>query len=136
MFKNKQILHIKLKIINQLFEGGGAQNCVLWPRAQKYVNPALGPNHAVLITTFFCLKFDNPSTWRASLYSSLGPHRKRLFHYCVFSYFRGNNVFTELFPSNDCYTVACLHSCCLGIHVKISSSDPNVMLFSQTSVFF
>jgi hypothetical protein len=30
-FKNKLILHIKLKIINQLFEGGGAQNFVLWP---------------------------------------------------------------------------------------------------------
>jgi hypothetical protein len=40
-FKNKLILHIKLKIINQLFEGGGAQNCVLWPRAQKCVNPAI-----------------------------------------------------------------------------------------------
>jgi hypothetical protein len=40
--KNKRILHIKLQIINQLFEGGGTQNYVLWPRAQKCVNPALG----------------------------------------------------------------------------------------------
>jgi hypothetical protein len=32
---------MKLKIINQLFERGGAKNYVLWPRAQKFVNPAL-----------------------------------------------------------------------------------------------
>jgi hypothetical protein len=40
--KNKLILHIKLKIINQLLEGGGAQNYVIWPRAQKCVNSVLG----------------------------------------------------------------------------------------------
>jgi hypothetical protein len=49
----------------------------------------------------------------------IGPHRKRLFHYCVFSRCRGNNVSTELFPSNGCCAVACLHSCYLakGLHV-------------------
>jgi hypothetical protein len=42
--KNKLILHIELKFLNQLFEGGGeggAQNYVLWPRAKKCVNPGL-----------------------------------------------------------------------------------------------
>jgi hypothetical protein len=36
------------------------------------------------------------------------PHRKHIFHYCVFSRCRKNNVFTELFPSNGCCTVECL----------------------------
>jgi hypothetical protein len=49
-----------------------------------------------------------------------GPHRKRLFHYCVFSRCRVNNVSTELFPSNGCCTVVCLHSChlAMGLHVR------------------
>jgi hypothetical protein len=40
----------------------------------------------------------------------------------VFSRCRGN-VSTELFPSNGCCTVACLHSCCLamGLHVTVYS---------------
>jgi hypothetical protein len=38
-----------------------------------------------------------------------GPHRKRIFHYCLFSRCWGN-VSTELFPINGYYTVACLHS--------------------------
>jgi hypothetical protein len=43
-----------------------------------------------------------------------GPDRKRLFCRC-----RRNNVSTELFPNNGCFTVACLHSCFLtmGLHV-------------------
>jgi hypothetical protein len=50
-----------------------------------------------------------------------GPHRKRLFHYCVFSRCRENNGFTELLPSNGCYTVAYLQSCYLtiGLHGTI-----------------
>jgi hypothetical protein len=44
-----------------------------------------------------------------------GPHRKHLFHCCVFSRCRGNNMSTELFPSNGCCTVACLHSCYLAV---------------------
>jgi hypothetical protein len=48
------------------------------------------------------------------------PHRKRLFHYCVFSRYRGN-VSTELLPSNGCCTIAYLHSCYLamGLHVTV-----------------
>jgi hypothetical protein len=49
------------------------------------------------------------STWH-------GLHRKRLFHYCVFSRCRGNNVSTELFPSNGCCIVACLHRCIFSIY--------------------
>jgi hypothetical protein len=47
-----------------------------------------------------------------------GPHRKLLFHYCVFSRCWGN-MSTELFPSKGCCTVACLYSCYLamGLHV-------------------
>jgi hypothetical protein len=37
-----------------------------------------------------------------------GPHRQRLFHYCVFSRCQ-ENVSTELFPTNGCCTVTCLH---------------------------
>jgi hypothetical protein len=48
------------------------------------------------------------------------PHRKRFFHYCVFSRCCGN-MSTELFPSNGCCTVDCLHSCYLamGLHVTL-----------------
>jgi hypothetical protein len=39
----------------------------------------------------------------------------------VFCRSRETNVSTELFPSNDCCTVACLHSCylALGLHVTV-----------------
>jgi hypothetical protein len=52
------------------------------------------------------------------------PFCRFLFHYCAFSRFRGNNIFTELFPSNGSYTVACLHSSYLamGLHVTICRS--------------
>jgi hypothetical protein len=48
-------------------------------------------------------------------------HTKSLFHYCVFSHCRENNVSTELFPSSGCYTVACLPNFYLaaGLHVRI-----------------
>jgi hypothetical protein len=53
---------------------------------------------------------------QSSLYSlGNGPHVKCLFHYCVFSHCWGNNVSTELFPSNSWCTVTCLHSCYLAI---------------------
>jgi hypothetical protein len=46
---------------------------------------------------------------------------KSLFHYCMFSYCQGNNMSTELFPSNGCCTVTHLHNCYLamGLHVTI-----------------
>jgi hypothetical protein len=94
-----------------------------------------------LMTTFYCLRFETPPTWRARspylyppgtgwpsylLNSSLRSPGTNCTedassHYCVFSRFRGNNVSTELFPSNGCCTVACLHSCYLamGLHVTI-----------------
>jgi hypothetical protein len=51
--KNKLILRIKLKIINQRFEGtGGAQNYVLRPRAQKCVNPALNTSVISRVVSF------------------------------------------------------------------------------------
>jgi hypothetical protein len=44
-------------------------------------------------------------------WSSLcSPRRDHLYRYCVLSHCRGSNVFRELFPSNGCCTVACLHS--------------------------
>jgi hypothetical protein len=48
------------------------------------------------------------------------PHRERLFHYCVFSSFRGNNVSTELFRSNSCCTVAYLHTCYLAMGMQVT----------------
>jgi hypothetical protein len=49
-----------------------------------------------------------------------GLHRKRLFHYSVFSSCQGNNVTTELFPSNGCCTAACLHSCYLATGLRVT----------------
>jgi hypothetical protein len=41
---------------------------------------------------------------------------------CVFYRCSGNNVSTELFPSNGCFTVAGLHRCysTVGLHVIMS----------------
>jgi hypothetical protein len=49
----------------------------------------------------------------------------RLFHYCVFSRCQGN-VYTELFPSNGCCTVACLHICYFTM-------DPHVTLRKEVT---
>jgi hypothetical protein len=52
-----------------------------------------------------------------------------------------NNVFTKLFPSNSCYTAACLHSCYLamGLHVTVLSKLCNLRSllyrFAQAPVF-
>jgi hypothetical protein len=117
-----------------------------------------GPSHAVLMTTFYCLRFEThepggpglriyipqeqgepvipPGTgfpfrrllllaglrWR---YSNPPPDTDGAEH--VSSIIacslvaQGNNLFTELFTSNGCCTVACLHSCYLavGLHVAI-----------------
>jgi hypothetical protein len=43
-----------------------------------------------------------------------GLHRKHLSHHCVFSRWWGKNGSRELFPSNGCCTVACLHGCSLN----------------------
>lgn len=50
-----------------------------------------------------------------------GPHRNNRFYYCVFSRCRENRVSTELFLSNGCCIVACLHRCYLtmGLYVTI-----------------
>jgi hypothetical protein len=50
-----------------------------------------------------------------------GPHRNCLFHYCIFCLRRGNNVSTEVFPSNGCCTFACLHRRYLevGLYVTV-----------------
>jgi hypothetical protein len=48
-----------------------------------------------------------------------GPHRKCIFRYCVLSLCQGNNVCIELFPSNGCCTVACLHGCYLAVHLHV-----------------
>jgi hypothetical protein len=49
-----------------------------------------------------------------------GPHRKRFFHYCVFSRCQ-RNVSTELFPSKGCSTVARLPSCYLATRLHVSN---------------
>jgi hypothetical protein len=46
--------------------------------------------------------FNSPELLVLVIWFRHGPHRKRLFHYCVFFRCRGNNVSTELFPSNGC----------------------------------
>jgi hypothetical protein len=56
--------------------------------------------------------------WLCLTISLEGLHRRRLFHYYMFSRCQGKNVSTELLPSNSYLTVACLHSCYLvvGLH--------------------
>jgi hypothetical protein len=56
------------------------------------------------------------------------PQRKHLFHYCVFSRCRRNNVSTEIFPSNACCTVACLHSCYLATSLHVTLHTNGVAL--------
>jgi hypothetical protein len=51
-----------------------------------------------------------------------GSHRKRISHYCVFLRYRWNDVSTQLFPSNGCCTVACLHSCYSAMSLCMSGS--------------
>jgi hypothetical protein len=56
------------------------------------------------------------------IYISTAPARiaqKHLFHYCVFFRCRGN-VSTYLFPSNGCWTVACLHICYLAMCLYVT----------------
>jgi hypothetical protein len=62
-----------------------------------------------------------------------GPQRKRLFYYCVFSSYRGNNVHTDLFSSNVCFTLTCLRSryLAMGLHVTIC----RIILYSLFIVF-
>jgi hypothetical protein len=140
--------------------GSVVYNCCLPSPAQSFS----GSNPAGLMTTFYCLRFETPPTWRSRspylyppgtgwpsytprhwvpfssppstsrataevfepastqgnrqlnllvlvIWPWYGPHRKRLFQYCVFSRCRVNKLFTGLFPSNGCCTVTCLHSC-------------------------
>jgi hypothetical protein len=47
--KNKLILHIKIENYKSIFERGGAQNYVLWPRAQKCVKSGPGFVHCPII---------------------------------------------------------------------------------------
>jgi hypothetical protein len=65
-----------------------------------------------------------------------GPHKKRFFHYCLFSRFQGNNASTELFPSKGCSTITCLHSSYLtmGLHMPPALTINN-SLFCPHSVF-
>jgi hypothetical protein len=55
-----------------------------------------------------------------AIYPRHGSHRKRLFYSCVLSHYRGNNVSPELFPSNGCCTVVCLHSCYLAVGLQVT----------------
>jgi hypothetical protein len=86
------------------------------------------PFHSLLWLTGLGWRYSNPPP-EAPTDSELlvfvkqpqhGPHRKRVFHYCVFSRCRGNSVSNELFPSNGCCTVDCSHSCHLAmtLHVR------------------
>jgi hypothetical protein len=82
------------------------------------------PNCSPPTTHFPQLELSTDSTTGLLVISILrrhGPQRKSLFHYCVFSRCRGNNLLTELLPNNGCCTVAYLHRCFLamGLHVTI-----------------
>jgi hypothetical protein len=87
--------------------------------------PSYTPRHWVpfslpLTTSRTTVELFNISSLTPRYIARHGPHRKHLFHYCVIARCRGN-VSTELFPSNGCCTVACLHSCnlAMALHVTI-----------------
>jgi hypothetical protein len=50
-----------------------------------------------------------------------------LYHCCMFPSCSGNNMSTELFPSNGCHAVCCLHSCYLAVGLHAT------MLYKNTS---
>jgi hypothetical protein len=95
--------------------------CSLWQENRSVVynccwsSPAqsfLAPSPVGLVTIFYCLRFETSSTWRVRspyLYPS-GTGWPSYTPAC-----------SELFPSNDCCTVACLHSCYLvvGVHFPV-----------------
>jgi hypothetical protein len=74
---------------------------------------------------YYCLTITVLLLWGA-LNCTASPHyiasaptaQKILFHYCAFFRCRGNNMSTWPFPSKDCYTVACLHSCCQWVYMS------------------
>jgi hypothetical protein len=128
-----------------LWREDGSVFCMCrWPMPAQSFS---GPSPLGLATVFHCLRsetsFSSPPTTRRVTVEVFDPastrilsltvkplvlvmhlrhgrHRKHFFHYCVFYRCRGN-VSTELFPSNGCCTVACLHNCYLakGSHVAV-----------------
>jgi hypothetical protein len=134
-------------------DGSAVYNCYWSSPVQSFSSPS----PSGLMTTFCCLRLETPPTWRASslyLYppgigwpnytlQSLGS----LFFPSYYSQSCGggirtrlpgtdlseNDVSTELFPSNGCCTVGCLHSCYLttGLHVSVLSS-----FFLVSAAFF
>jgi hypothetical protein len=51
---------------------------------------------------------------------------------------RGNSMFTELFPSNGCRTVHCLHSCYLtaSLRVTVCFTGPDIQRAAEFLVLF
>jgi hypothetical protein len=64
------------------------------------------------------------------MYPQHGPHRKCLFHYCMFSRCQGKNMSTELSPSNCSFTVASLHNCYLAVGLRVT-----ILTFSTKHFF-
>jgi hypothetical protein len=70
-----------------------------------------------------------------------GPNRKCISYYCVFSRCRGNDLSSELFPSNGCSAVTYLHGFYLDITLRVaimssstlSSSEAYLQIFSYHS---
>jgi hypothetical protein len=128
-----------------LWREDGSVFCICWwsSPAQSF----LGQSPLGLVTIIYCLRFEaylfvasydsqgHGGAIRTRLHTGVTnywtcspryitparAHRERLLHYCAFC-FRGN-VSTDLFPSNGCCTVACLHNCYLamGLHVTIAT---------------
>jgi hypothetical protein len=71
------------------------------------------------------------SSWRQTPWDS-PPHRKRLFHYCMFSRCQGKYMSMELYPSNGCCTVTCLHSCYLAMGLLIAIYKDSVRTSQET----
>lgn len=61
-----------------------------------------------------------------------GQHRKHLLRYCVFCRCHGNTVYRELFPSNGCCISACLHSCYLGMGLRVTIWSSNSITTGTT----
>jgi hypothetical protein len=109
---------------SRLPQTGGAGPPIYVPQEQS------GPDIPPGTGSLFVASYDSYAYGRGNR-PRHGPHRRRFFHYCMFCRYRGN-MSTELFLSNGCCTVACLHSCYLemGLHVTIFINNKVISIFS------
>jgi hypothetical protein len=80
------------------------------------------PSRAEPVTIFYCLVWDSPKNYYSSLHSPSTNHTEKISSTTACSLIAGGNVSTEMFPSNGCSHVGCLHGCymTMGLYVTIT----------------